>query len=158
MEHWFRVQHLDSERLLAEWRWLYPGPATLVARTAFGDLCLSNQSGQIQRLDVSVGKLTKIAESETEFRESLVNLQNREECFGETDERGFATKGLVPNEGQCIGFDPPLVFAGKARKPYLVDIYEHVSFLGNLNKQIADVPDGGKVRLTVGPPPLSTDH
>jgi hypothetical protein len=36
---------------------------------------------------------------------------------------------------------------------YVADLYEHVSFLGDLHRQIGDVPNGGKVRLKVGQPP-----
>ena len=32
---WFGVDHLDVERLLAEWRWLCSKPTTLIARNAF---------------------------------------------------------------------------------------------------------------------------
>ena len=159
MEHWFRVQHLDVERLLEQWRWLCPGPKKLVARSVFGDLFLRDESGQVLRLDVSVGKLDKIADSEAEFRDVIEDPQKRDVWFGETDERGFAAKGLSPDVDQCIAFDIPLVFKeGGVRKPYLIDIYENLSFLGDLNEQIANVPDGGKVKLIVGPRPLATSH
>lgn len=69
MEHWFVVDHLDVERLLADWRWLCPKRMTLVARNAFADLFLRDESGEIFRLDVAVGKLTKVADSEPQFRE-----------------------------------------------------------------------------------------
>jgi hypothetical protein len=42
---------------------------------------------------------------------------------------------------------------GVPENPYVDDLYEHVSFLGDLHRQIADVPNGGKVRLKVGEPP-----
>ena len=46
----------------------------------------------------------------------------------------------------------PLVFAesGSPDTTYVADLYEHVSFLGDLNHQIADLPDGAKVRLRIG--------
>jgi hypothetical protein len=39
---------------------------------------------------------------------------------------------------------------------YVADLYEQVSFLGDLgdlHQQIADVPNGGKVRLKISQPP-----
>lgn len=158
VDRWFRVQHLDIERLLAEWRWLCPSRMTLVARSAFGDLFLADDAGQVLRLDVSVGKLETIASSETEFQALLEDPEKRETWFGETDERSLAEKGLVPSDNQCIGFYPPLVFAEKPHEPYLVDIYEHVSFLGDLNNQIVNVPDGEKIKLMVGDRPPATGH
>lgn len=155
MEHWFRVQHLDIDRLLANWRWLCLGPKSLVARSAFGDLFLRDETGEILHLDVAVGKLTKIAASEVEFRNLLGNPEKRDEWFGENDERGFAEKGLAPDRNQCIGFYPPLSVKAGPGKSYLIDIYENVSFLGDFNQQIAEIPDGGKINLIVGERPTS---
>jgi hypothetical protein len=153
MEHWFQVQHLDEDRLLAEWRWLCPKPMRLVARNVFADLFFAEQSGKIMRLDVAIGKIEVVARSEAEFRELAEDPENREQWFAESDERGFSAKGLIPTETQCIAFDIPLVFGdtGKPRKPYIADIHEQVSFLGDLNRQIADTPDGGKIVLKTKP-------
>jgi len=64
-------------------------------------------------------------------------------------------KGLAPDNTQCIGFSVPLVFAesGSPDTPYVADLYEHVSFLGDLNSQIAELPEGSKVRLVIAPKP-----
>jgi hypothetical protein len=52
------------------------------------------------------------------------------------------------------------VFAesGAANPAYLVDLYENVSLLGDLNRQISSLPDGSKVRLRVMKPPESASH
>lgn len=151
MENWFGVDHLDVERLLAGWRWLCPNPMALVARNAFGDLFLRDESGEMYRLDVAVGKLTKVADSETQFRELAATHEKREQWFSEADEQTAGARALKPNATQCIGYSVPLVFAesGSPDTPYVVDLYEHVSFLGDLNRQIKDLPDGAKVRLRV---------
>ena len=91
IERWFRLQHLDVEPPLTEWRWLCPGRVTLVARSAFADLFLAGDAGQVLRLDVSVGKLEKIAGSETEFRTLLEDPERREAWFGES-RRGLSRK------------------------------------------------------------------
>jgi len=57
MENWFGVDHLDVERLLARWRWLCSKPMALIARNAYADLFLRDESGEIYELDVAVGKL-----------------------------------------------------------------------------------------------------
>ena len=63
-----------------------------------------------------------------------------------------ATRGLKPNETQCIGFSVPVVFreGGAPDTAYIADLYEHVSFLGDLHEQIANLPDGAQVRLVIG--------
>ncbi len=63
---------------------------------------------------------------------------------------------LKLNDLQCIGFKMPIVFAESANVPnnaYVTDLYEQVSFLGDLHRQIADTSNGAKVRLKVGQPP-----
>jgi len=154
MRDWFAVDHLDVERLLAEWRWLCPNPMSLVARSAFGDLFLLDQAGQIHRLDVAIGRLLRVADSETQFKELAAS--KREEWFAESDEVAAAAKGLKPNLTQCIGFSVPLVLRSiptSPNKPHVVDLYEHIAFLGDINQQIANLPDGAEVRLVIGEKP-----
>lgn len=154
MVDWFAVKHLDVEQLLAEWRWLCPNPVSLVARDAFGDLFLRDVGGQIHRLDVGTGELVKVADSEADFKE--LSTSKREEWFAESDEVAAAARGLKPSVNQCIGFSVPLVLRTSSpglNNPYVVDLYEHVSFLGDINRQIASLPDGAKVRLVVGAKP-----
>jgi len=149
MEHYFLVDHLVVERLLAEWRWLCPQPMSLVARNAFGDLFLREQEGRIFKLDVATGKMTRIAESVEEFRKVSRTEEKRKEWFLEADELAAAKRGLTPGKDQCIGFKIPLVFAesGSPGDAFLADPYEQVSFLGNLHRQISELPDGAKVRF-----------
>jgi hypothetical protein len=155
-ELWFDTAHLDVERLLYDWRWLVPNRMTLVARNAFGDLFLRNDFGAVLRLDVAVGKVTTVADSEIQFRELAATSEKRKDWFAETEEQAAATRGLKPDASQCIGSSVPLVFAqsGFPDSPCVVDLYEHVAFLGDLNQQISNLPDGAKVRLKVGQRPM----
>jgi hypothetical protein len=150
-DRWFSVDHLDIVRLLLEWRWLCPGNVKLIARNAFGDLFLANDRGEVLRLDVAGGQLSKIAESEGKFREIATSGEKDEKWFAKSDEEAATANGLIPDERQCIGFSTPLVFAesGSGNTIYLVDIYESVGFLGDLHRQIVELPDGAKVRLCV---------
>lgn len=148
---WFVVEHLDIQRLLLDWRWLCPNPMTLVARNAFADLFLRDDSGEIYILDVTGGQLTRIADSEVQFRELAATPEKREQWFAETDELAGVARGLTPDANQCIGFSTPVVFAesGDTDNPYIADIYDHVSFLGDVHHQISGLPEGTKVRLHV---------
>ena len=65
-------------------------------------------------------------------------------------------RGLKLNDLQCIGFKMPVVFAESANVPndaYVADLYEQVSFLGDLHRQIANTPNRARVRLRVGRSP-----
>jgi len=149
--NWFVVEHLDVQRLLLDWRWLCPKPMTLVARNVFADLFLRDDSGEIYVLDVAGGQLTRIADSEAQFREMAATQEKREEWFAEADELAGVARGLTPDASQCIGFSTPLAFAesGDPDNPYVADIYDHVSFLGDLHHQVSGLPAGTKVKLQV---------
>ena len=151
MENRFLVDHLDVERLLAEWRWLCPQPMALVARNSFGDLFLRDQEDRVFKLDVAAGRMTRIAESMKEFCEQGRTEKRREEWFLESDELAAAKRGLTPNRDQCIGFKTPLVFAesGSLGDAFVADLYEQVSFLGTLHRQISELPDGAQVRFEI---------
>ncbi|MGA8300222.1 MAG: hypothetical protein WCB53_11905 [Terriglobales bacterium] len=156
MERSFDIEQLDVNRLLEQWRWLSADPMTLVARNGFGDMFLRTTKGKILWLNVADGTLTEIAESESVFEHSLAEPAKRELWFAEPQLAALAEHGLKPNDLQCVGFKTPLVFAESVNAPnnaYVADLYEQVSFLGDLHRQIADSPNGGKVRLKVGQPP-----
>ena len=156
MDRVFDVDQLDVSRLLEQWRWLCGQSVTLVARNGFGDMFLRTSDGKILWLDVGGGTLTEVAESELGFEHSLANSAKREIWFAEQQLAALAERGLKPNDLQCIGFKTPVVFAESRNVPdnaYVADLYEQVSFLGDLHRQIADVPDCGRVRLKVGQPP-----
>lgn len=152
----FDVDQLNANRLFEQWRWLCGESVTLVARNGFGDLFLRTVEGRVIWLNVGDGTMGQVAESESSFEDSLKQSAIRELWFAEQQLEAFADRGLKPNDLQCIGFKVPVVFAESANVPnnaYVADLYEQVSFLGDLHRQIADTPDGAKVRLNVGPQP-----
>ena len=151
MERYFLVDHLDVDRLLSEWRWLCPQPMALVARSAFGDLFLRDEAGKICKLDIAIGQLNEVASSETQFRELARTKEKREEWFAESDELAAMERSLRPNLEQCVAFKTPIMFAeaGTPNNAYVGSLYEQVSFLGDLNRQISEIPEGSKVQLRV---------
>ena len=156
----FDTHYLDVNRLLEQWRWLCSESVTLVARNGFGDLFLRTVEGRVLLLDVGDGTLGQVAESESSFEDSLKQSAKRQLWMAEQQLEVFADRGLKPNDLQCIGFKVPVVFAESANVPnnaYVADLYEQVSFLGDLHRQIADSPNGAKVRLIVGPQPDKED-
>lgn len=151
MERHFIVDHLDVDRLLSEWRWLCPQPMALVARSAFGDLFLRDEAGRVFKLDIAIGQMQELTGSEAEFRNFASRKEKREEWFAESDELAAFEKGLKPNQDQCIVFKTPIMFAeaGTPNNAYVGSLYEQVSFLGDLNRQLSQLPDGSKVQLRI---------
>jgi len=155
VEKWFRVDGLEVDRLLSNWRWLCPPQMSLLARNVFGELFLQDESGSVFWLDTTVGKLNRVAISKADFLEMAKTSQKRQEWFAEHEAAAYANRGLVPSSTQCIGFAVPAVFAegGAPDSAFVVDIYERVAFLGDLHQQLLGLPDSSKVRLRVGAPP-----
>jgi hypothetical protein len=152
MESYFNVGDLSAEQLLAKWLWLCPDPVSVIARTAFGDLFLRTESGIVSKLDVSTGQLTKVAETVDQFLSLAASPEKCQELFAEEDERAAAQRGLVPNAAECIAFKIPLCFGESSTaldNVYVANLYEYVSYLGDIHRQMADVPDGKKIRLRV---------
>jgi hypothetical protein len=150
IEQAFNVDDLSVDQLLVDWRWLLPGPFSLIACNVFGDLFLRNAEGAVFWLQVGIGKLSEVAASESQFLDLLKQDTKREVWFAETDAQAAAGCGLHPSKAQCIGFKIPLVFTQSKDAPdnaYVADLYEQVSFLGDLHRQIANAPDGTQVRL-----------
>ncbi len=121
----------------------------LVARSAFGDLFLRDEAGKIFKLDIAIGQINEVAGSETEFRNLAVTKEKREQWFAESGELAAIAQGLKPNQDQCVAFKTPILFAeaGTPNNAYVGSLYEQVAFLGDLNRQIAKLPDGSRVQL-----------
>ena len=73
---------METAVVLADNNWL-----GLNARNAFADLFFCDTAGRIFRLDVAAGKLTRIADSEAQFRQVLQTQEKREQWFAESHER-----------------------------------------------------------------------
>jgi|HubBroStandDraft_6_1064221.scaffolds.fasta_scaffold110594_2 hypothetical protein len=152
----FDIDGISSARLLREWSWLAPGEFALLAVNAFGDLFLQDIHGSVLRLDVTAGKISAIAGSSIEFREAAKDAGKKRDWFLEQRAEQAEKNGCSPGKGQCVGAKMPWVFSESATMPenmYIADLYEHVSFMGDLHRQTNDVPDGGKVRIRVPPCP-----
>jgi hypothetical protein len=130
----------------------------LVARNVFGELFLHDEADAVSWLNTTTGKLHRVANSRSEFLEMAETAEKRREWFVEEEAQAYAQRGLVPNATQCIAFGVPAVFAegGTPDTAFIADIYEHVSFLGYLHRQIASLPDGSKVKLRISPPKPSS--
>jgi hypothetical protein len=123
----------------------------LVARSAFGDLFLCDEAGKIFKLDITIGQIKEVARSEAEFRDLACTKEKRVQWFAESDELAAIERGLKPSQDQCVAFKTPIIFAeaGTPNNAYVGSLYEQVSFLGDLNRQLSQVPEGSQVQLRI---------
>ena len=140
------------EGLLHEWKWMVQGEFDLLAVNPFGDLFLKAADGTVHQLDITGGTISSVAQTEIEFRGAAED--RRGEWFLERLAEQARQKGCSPGKGQCVGYKIPPIFKESANAPdnaYVADLYEFVSFMGDLHHQIGNVPDGGQVRLKIQP-------
>lgn len=138
----------DSNRLLENWRWLInDGKVSYV--TLLSDLIIERQDG-FWFLESESARLERIASSRSEL---LKKLEAEEDSLlGSAIAQQLIDQGFQLAKGQSIGFKTPTVLGGpfEISNAYAADPYERVSFLGDLNEQIKDQPDGAQVRLVTG--------
>jgi hypothetical protein len=155
----FDIDGISGEKLLGEWKWLVPGEFAWVAVNAFGDLFLEDANGAVHWLDVTSGTISAVAITGVEFREAAKGPRKKRDWFLQELAEKAERKGCSPGKGHCVGSKIPWVFKQSADLPdnmYVADLYEYVSFMGELHGQMKDVPDGGQIRIRVQPRPDKT--
>ena len=160
MYPYFDIDGISAEGLLAEWKWLVKGSFSLLAVNAFGDLFLLSAEGMIYRLDITGGEISKIADSEGDFRKHAAEPAKQKEWFLVDAENKAAQRGYIPKKGECVGSKIPWVFKESASMPdnlCVIALSQYVSFIGDVLVQMQDVPNGGKVRLRIEPGPNNVD-
>jgi hypothetical protein len=146
------VRNISLDRLLRDWCWLCSEQYQLVDINDFGDLFLRLPSGKVGMLDLQEGRLVDIAPSVEEFDAARQLNSNHRDCYFDDVSQQLQDRGLRLEEGKIFGYKTPLCFKESAERSdniYVADIYEYVSFMGTVHKQINDLPEGAKVRLVV---------
>jgi hypothetical protein len=150
----FDIEDLSAEKLLLEWKWLVCGTFELLAVNAFGDLFLEDSNCNVHWLDITNAAFSAIAASAQDFTIAAATPEKRNEWLLEGLAEQAARRGFRPGKGQCVGYKIPAVFKESATSPnnlYVADLYEFVSFMGDVHNQMKNAPDGSQIRLKVVP-------
>jgi hypothetical protein len=148
----FDVEGLSPRILLHDWQWLVSREFRLLAVNAFGDLFLEDAQGAVHRLDVAGGTISVVASSSIEFRGAAGDAIQKAEWFLEDHAERAEQRGYKPVKGQCVGAKTPWIFKESADVKdniYVADLYEYVSFMGDIHRQARDAREGGQIRLRV---------
>jgi hypothetical protein len=140
-----------SGKLTESWTWLIGTDKCVLLVSAIGDMFLSDSIKRVYWLDVGGGELKSVADSIQEFEEKLQNIEYVNEWFmiDLTTELRLSDKKL--KDGQLYSYYKLPVMGGD----YSVDnfapmsIEEHFGYLGDIYKQIKDLPDGTKVQIKI---------
>jgi hypothetical protein len=143
---------IDLSGLLSEWRWLVDARYQPVVISALGDLFLRRDDGRIFWLDSGWGKLTEVASSAEEFKRLMVQPEHADEWFVPQLVGDILTQGRRLAPGQVFGYKHPPVLGGELEPDNFepTDLQVHFGILGQIHRQVRDLPAGtpvGKIRI-----------
>lgn len=130
--------------LLSEWRWLLDDSFQLILISALGDMFLTDEAGHVHWLDAGTGKLTEIADSLDEFQQLRQQPENVAEWFMPQLIGDIMQTGVRLTPGQCFGYKLPPTVGGQMVPSNFepTNLSVHFSILGQLNRQVKDLPEG----------------
>lgn len=139
----------DWNESLQAWGWLLPERFTLWMANRFGDCFIVLDDGSVEMLDVSAGRIEKLANSRDEFAEKL-DLDDNADLWlmiPLVDQLVAAAVTLAPDK--CYGFRQPTVIGGEyaVTNVAVMPIRQYLRGCGKLHEQLKDVVDGEQVVL-----------
>lgn len=145
-----KFNHTSPEKLTEDWTWLIGTDKTPILVSAIGDMFLQGVNQKIYWLDVGGGSFEIIANDMNEFEKKLTDIELVNDWFliDLTTKLRISDKKL--GDGQLYSYKKLPLIGGD----YSVDNFEptdvevHFSFAGQIHKQIKDLPDGTKVKIT----------
>lgn len=134
--------------LLQDWRWLLGDSMRLLLVSAVGDMFLANPAGEAFWLDTGAAQLQKVAANLEEFQQLRQQPQNLDHWFMPQLVGELISGGLRLAPGQCYSYKTPPSLGGQMTpsnfKP--ADLSVHFSILGQIQRQIKDLPPGTKIK------------
>ena len=138
-------EHTDRAALLADWEWLI-GPHRLpILISALGHAFVQDTGdGTVHQLDTVFGDVEQVAASEDELRALLGEREFVVERLTAQLVADLRNAGLVLGPHQVYAFSTPPALGGEVavENAEIADLEVHLSLMGQLHRQIADLPEG----------------
>jgi hypothetical protein len=140
-----------SNRLTENWTWLIGTDKKVLLVSTIGDMFLTDSNERVYWLDIGVGEIELVAETIEDFEEKLKDVEQVNEWFMidlATELRHSENK---LKDGQLYSYYKLPIIGGD----YTIDnftplsIEEHFRYLGDIHKQIKDLPAGTKVEIKI---------
>jgi len=145
---------IDQENLLDEWVWLTGDSRLPVLLTKAGDAFLQDRkSGEILFLDTVEGTLQTVANDGDSFSQNLTDTEFVMQYFAVNLVAPLLKSGPALEQKQVYGWTRPPILGGKYSPDNLepTDASVHFSMLGQIFRQVKDLPDGtpiGDITIT----------
>ena len=107
------LQPADVAAWLKGWNTTFSGKYAPIFMSKFGDWFLHRPDGSVDKLSVLEGTVQKIAATPEEFKAHVNRQEWQEEHLLSFQLLKLHERGLIPGLGQCYGFAPHPVWAGK---------------------------------------------
>ena len=138
------------EQLAEAWAWRLKVPFRPVLFSTLGDMFFARDDGAVWWLNTGTAELTRVADSIEHFHERLATAVADEWFLPALIEK-LQLAGKMREAGECYTYVTLPIFAeGKYEVDNLnpVSAAEHFELTGHIHRQIAELPDGAKVRTT----------
>ena len=136
----------DGPDLLEDWRWLIRSEAQAFLVSSIGDAFLQNSDG-VHWLNVGDGTYTKVADSVVDFQSMFTHPPKLDEWFIPQLVGDILATGITRGPNECFGFKHPPILGGEYEPSNFepTDLSVHFSILGQIHKQVKDLPAGTPV-------------
>jgi len=138
-------RHADRAALLSDWEWLIGAGRLPILITSLGHAFVQDVGdGTVHRLDTAFGELEQVAASPDELTGLL---GDREFVIERLDAQLYGdlrAAGLELEPGQVFSFRTPPALGGEVAVENFeaTDLEVHFSIMGQIHRQIADLPEG----------------
>jgi len=141
-------QKHGADDLLQDWRWLLGDSMRLLLVSAIGDMFLADSTGQVFWLDTGAGQLQKIAAGIDQFQQLRQQRENVDQWFIPQLVVDLITNGIRLGPGQCYSYKKPPILGGEIELSNFepTDLSVHFSILGQIHRQVKDLPPGTKIK------------
>lgn len=140
-----------SDKLTENWTWLIGSDKKVLLVSTIGDMFLTDSNERVDWLDVGSGEFKLVADTIGDFEERLKDIEQVNEWFMIDLTKELRHSGKKLKDGQVYSYYKLPIIGGD----YTVDnfaplsIEEHFGYLGDIHKQIMDLPDGTKVEIKI---------
>lgn len=113
MEFLQKPSDQDIEKLLPQWSWLVPPNTTPLFISAFGDWVFGHPDGSLSVLSLLEGTLETVANSAEDYNRLNKSPEWCDEIFIASWYPIALENGIVPKEGECIGWTIHPILGGE---------------------------------------------
>jgi hypothetical protein len=152
---WNDLSFLPSDGALAllraAWGWCLPETFEPVMASALGDVFFQQGGPEIYWLNTATAEITRVAASREEFLQ-LLKTEHADHWFMPHLIEALKTAGKHLQPDQCYTYVVlPIFKEGTFEVGNLnpIPVAEHFGVTGEIHRQLRNLPDGAKVRLTL---------